>query len=106
MVKTTVGGSRWWSSMPRRTPRGGVGRCGRWPRHDGVRVSASTVLTVLRRRSLVTEATVCQRERRQLAAAAASDVPDLPTGANQVWQLDFSEFERPAAAPGGSPRLA
>ena len=36
----------------------------------------------------------------QQARRAAFVVP--PSGPNQVWQLDFSEFETRGAAPGGS----
>jgi putative transposase len=44
-----------------------------------------------------------QRERRQLAQARRAAFADTPTGPNQVWQLDFSEYETPA---GGTWRVA
>jgi transposase InsO family protein len=72
-------------------------------RYDGEQVSASTVLRVLRRRGLVTEAAAYQRERRQLAATRRAAFLTPPTGPNQVWQLDFSEFE---TAAGGVWRFA
>jgi hypothetical protein len=59
-------------------------------RYDGQQVSASTVLRVLRRRGLVAEAASYQRERRKLAQARRAAFCTPPTGANQVWQLDFS----------------
>lgn len=40
-----------------------------------------------------------QRERRQLAACGKAAFAQDPTGPNQVWQLDFSEFE---TATGGT----
>src|SRR3954463_15562306 len=44
-----------------------------------------------------------QRERRQLAARRKAAFAVDPTGANQVWQLDFTEFE---TTTGGTWRLA
>ncbi len=44
-----------------------------------------------------------QRERRQLAARRKAAFATEPTGANQVWQLDFSEFE---TTTGGAWRIA
>jgi putative transposase len=72
-------------------------------RYDGQQVSASTVLRVLRRRGLVAEAASYQRERRKLAQARRAAFCTPPTGANQVWQLDFSEYE---TATGGTWRFA
>ena len=71
-------------------------------RYDGEQVSASTVLRVLRRRDL------CQpvdytRERRQLAAARKAAFLVPPDAPNQVWQLDFSEFD---TTTGGTWRIA
>jgi hypothetical protein len=43
------------------------------------------------------------RERWQLAARRKAAFATEPTGPNQVWQLDFSEFE---TAWGGTWRLA
>ena len=61
-------------------------------RYDGQQVSQATVLRILRRRGLILAAHY-QRERRQLAAARKAAFVNPPTGPNQVWQLDFSEFE-------------
>ena len=72
-------------------------------RYDGEQVSASTVLRVLRRRGLIAEAAAYQRQRRHLAAARRAAFLVPPTGANMVWQLDFSEFETNA---GGTWRFA
>lgn len=44
-----------------------------------------------------------QRERRQLAARRKAAFATEPTGPNQVWQLDFSEFE---TTTGGTWRIA
>ncbi|HLK95180.1 MAG TPA: IS3 family transposase, partial [Nocardioidaceae bacterium] len=71
-------------------------------RHDGLRVSQATVLRLLRDEGLLLEATY-QRERRQLAARRKAAFATEPMGPNQVWQLDFSEFETTA---GGTWRLA
>jgi putative transposase len=71
-------------------------------RHDGHRVSQATVLRLLRDEGLLLEAHY-QRERRQLAARRKAAFATEPTGPNQVWQLDFSEFETTA---GGTWRLA
>src|SRR5215208_1956125 len=61
-------------------------------RYDGLNVSQATVLRIMRRRGLLLEAAY-QRERRQLAAARKAAFVTPPSGPNQVWQLDFSEFE-------------
>ena len=61
-------------------------------RYDGHLVSQATVLRIMRRRGLLLPADY-QRERRALAAARRAAFLDPPTGPNQVWQLDFSEFE-------------
>jgi transposase InsO family protein len=65
-------------------------------------VSPATVLRILRRRGLV-QPVDYQRERRQLAAARHVRFARDVTGANQVWQLDFSEFE---TTTGGTWRIA
>jgi hypothetical protein len=44
-----------------------------------------------------------QRERRQLAARRKAAFAVEPTAPNQVWQLDFTEFE---TTSGGTWRLA
>ena len=71
-------------------------------RHDGHRVSQATVLRLLRDEGLILEAAY-QRERRQLAARRKAAFATEPTGPNQVWQLDFSEFE---TTTGGTWRIA
>lgn len=71
-------------------------------RHDGHRVSQASVLRLLRDEGLILPAAY-QRERRQLAARRKAAFATEPTGANQVWQLDFSEFE---TTTGGTWRLA
>jgi putative transposase len=71
-------------------------------RYDGHVVSQATVLRILRRRGLILAADY-QRERRQLAAERRAVFVSPPTGPNQVWQLDFSEFE---TVGGGTWRIA
>jgi transposase InsO family protein len=71
-------------------------------RHDGHACSASTTLRIMRRRNLLQPADYT-RERRQLAAARRAAFVVPPSGPNQVWQLDFSEFE---TSRGGTWRLA
>jgi transposase InsO family protein len=71
-------------------------------RHDGHRVSHATVLRLPRDERLLFQANY-QRERRQLAARRKAAFATEPTGPNQLWQLDFSEFE---TASGGTWRLA
>ena len=71
-------------------------------RHDGHRVSQATVLRLLRDEGLLLPAAY-QRERRQLAARRKAAFATEPTGPNQVWQLDFSEFE---TTTGGTWRIA
>jgi transposase InsO family protein len=71
-------------------------------RHDGHVVSPATVLRLLREQGLILPANY-QRERRQLAQRRKAAFATDPTGANQVWQLDFSEFE---TTSGGTWRIA
>ncbi len=71
-------------------------------RHDGHRVSQATVLRALRDEGLILPAAY-QRERRRLAQRRKAAFAAEPTGPNQVWQLDFTEFETTA---GGTWRLA
>lgn len=71
-------------------------------RHDGHVVSEATILRLLRDEGLILPAHY-QRERRQLAQRRKAAFATEPTGANQVWQLDFSEFE---TTTGGTWRLA
>jgi putative transposase len=71
-------------------------------RFDGHRLSPSTTLRIMRRRGLL-QSVGYTRERRALAAARKAAFCDPPTGPNQVWQLDFSEFE---TSRGGTWRIA
>ena len=71
-------------------------------RHDGHVVSEATVLRLLRDEGLILPAQY-QRERRQLAQRRKAAFAAPPSGPNQVWQLDFSEFE---TTRGGTWRLA
>ncbi|GGF23219.1 transposase [Subtercola lobariae] len=61
-------------------------------RHDGHRVSQATVLRLLRDEGLILPADY-QRERRKLAERRKAAFAQEPTGPNQVWQLDFSDYE-------------
>ena len=71
-------------------------------RHDGHVVSEATVLRILRDEGLILPAQY-QRERRKLAERRKAAFATEPSGPNQVWQLDFSEFE---TTTGGTWRLA
>ncbi|MFC6148867.1 MULTISPECIES: hypothetical protein [Mumia] len=71
-------------------------------RHDGHVVSMATVLRLLRDEGLILPA-VYQRGRRRSAERRKAAFANEPTGPNQVWQLDFSEFE---TKRGGTWRLA
>ena len=71
-------------------------------RHEGHLVSQASVLRLLRDEGLILEASY-QRERRALAARRKAAFAVEPTGPNQVWQLDFTEFE---TTTGGTWRLA
>ena len=71
-------------------------------RHEGHVVSEATVLRTLRDEGLILPAHH-QRERRKLAERRKAAFAKEPTGPNQVWQLDFSEFE---TTTGGTWRLA
>ena len=71
-------------------------------RHDGHPVSQATVLRLLRDEGLILPAQY-QRERRQLAQRRKAAFAKEPTGPNQVWQLDFSEYE---TTTGGVWRIA
>ncbi len=76
---------------------------GPWPRpartsardlvvKHGHRVSQATVLRLLLDGGLILPAHY-QRQRRQLAERRKAAFAKEPTGPNQVWQLDFSEYE-------------
>ncbi|MEU5885211.1 integrase core domain-containing protein [Spirillospora sp. NPDC047279] len=69
---------------------------------DGLELSASSVERAMRRRGLL-QPIDYQGQRRQLAQARKAAFADPPTGPNQVWQLDFSEYE---TTRGGIWRLA
>jgi putative transposase len=71
-------------------------------RHNGHVVSEATILRLLRDEALILPAAY-QRERRKLAQRRTAAFAKEPTGPNQVWQLDFSEFE---TTTGGTWRLA
>lgn len=71
-------------------------------RHDGHRVSQATVLRTLRDDGLILPSDY-QRERRNLAERRKAAFAKEPTGPNQVWQLDFSEYE---TTTGGTWRIA
>jgi putative transposase len=69
---------------------------------DGHAVSRSSVERALRRRGLL-QPIDYQGERRELARARKAAFAEDPSGPNQVWQLDFSEYE---TTSGGIWRLA
>jgi putative transposase len=69
--------------------------------HAGKRAT-STVERAPRRRGLL-QPVDYQGERRELAKARKATLAELPTRANEVWQLDFSEHE---TTTGGIWRLA
>ena len=71
-------------------------------RHQGHRLTQSTVLRILDDAGLLLKADY-QRERRRLTQRRRAAFCDPPTGPNQVWQFDFSEFETIA---GGTWRVA
>ena len=63
--------------------------------HPKAAVSQASVERAMRRRGLL-QPVDYQRERRELAKARRAAFVDAPTHRNQVWQLDFSEFETTA----------
>lgn len=71
-------------------------------RHDSHVVCEASVLRILRGEALILPAQY-QRERRRLAERRKAAFATGPTGPNQVWQLNFSEFE---TTTGGTWRLA
>ena len=71
-------------------------------RHDGHLISQATVLRALRDEGLLLPANY-QRQRRELAKARKAAFAAVPTGPDQVWQLDFTEFE---TSTGGTWRIA
>ena len=60
--------------------------------HPDAVVSQSSVRRALARRGLL-QPVGYQRERRELAKARRAAFVEPPTHRNQVWQLDFTEFE-------------
>ena len=75
-----------------RFPAWGHRKVGELMRVDGHRAPDSTVLRALRRSGRV-QPIDYQAERRQLAQARRAAFVVPPSGPNQVWQLDFTEFE-------------
>ncbi|MDQ1005710.1 putative transposase [Streptomyces sp. V4I23] len=71
-------------------------------RADGHDVSASSIERALRRRDLL-QPVDYQGIRRELAKARKAAFAQPPTSPNEVWQLDFSEYE---TSGGGIWRLA
>jgi putative transposase len=71
-------------------------------RADGHTLSPSSVERAMRRRGLL-QPVDYQGQRRELAKARSAAFAQPPTGPNQVWQLDFSEYE---TTTGGIWRLA
>ena len=71
-------------------------------RHAGHLVTASTVLRILDDQGLLLKVHH-QREHRQLAQVRRAAFAESPTGPNQVWQFDFSEY---GATQGGTWRVA
>jgi len=61
-------------------------------RHEGHVVSQATVLRTMRDEGLILPVEY-QKQRRELAKDRRAAFAKNPTGPNQVWQLDFSEFE-------------
>ena len=71
-------------------------------RHEGHQVSQATVLRLLRDAGLILPFEY-QKQRRELAKDRKAAFATTPTAPNQVWQLDFSEFE---TTSGGTWRIA
>jgi putative transposase len=71
-------------------------------RADGHQLSMSSVERAMRRRGLL-QPVDYQGQRRELAKARSAAFAEPPTRPNQVWQLDFSEYE---TTTGGIWRLA
>jgi putative transposase len=90
------------ADLARKHPAWGHRKIWAMARHGGHQLTMSTVLRVLRDEGLLLEASY-QRERRRLAAERKAAFCDPPTGRNQVWQFDFSEYE---TSRGGTWRTA
>lgn len=67
-------------------------KIGAMDRHEGHVVSEVMVLRILRDEGLILPV-YYQREHRKLAERRKAVFANDPTGPNQVWQLDFSEFK-------------
>src|SRR5687768_5286078 len=80
------------ADLARKHPAWGHRKIWAMARHDGHQLTMSTVLRILRDEGLLLEASY-QRERRRLAAERKAAFCEPPTGPNQVWQFDFSEYE-------------
>ena len=61
-------------------------------RHADIAVTESTVLRILDDAGLLLKADY-QRERRELAQTRRAAFAAAPSGPNQVWQIDFCEYE-------------
>lgn len=61
-------------------------------RHEGHRLSPSTVLRIMADEGLLLHAGY-QEQRRDVAKQRKSAFAAPPTGPNQVWQFDLSEYE-------------
>ena len=85
-----------------RKPEWGHRKIWAMTRHDGHRVSQSTVLRLLRDDGLILPSEY-QKQRRELAKDRKAAFAVTPTGPDQVWQLDFTEFE---TTQGGTWRIA
>ena len=71
-------------------------------RHDGHLLSPSTVLRIMADEGLLLHSDY-QKQRRELAKQRKAAFAAPPTGPNQVWQFDFSEYE---TTGGGTWRVA
>ena len=61
-------------------------------RYDGHNASQATVMRVLQDEGMLLAVTYT-KERQDLATDRKAAFAEPPTGPNQVWQLDFTEFE-------------
>ena len=85
-----------------RWPAWGHRKIAQITRTDGTPVSDSTALRALKRNGRVLSPDYT-RERRDLAAARRAAFVVAPWGPNQVWQLDFTEYE---TSRGGTWRIS
>ena len=91
---TPARGEAWGLALTHATKHSAWGHRKIWAmvRHEGHVVSEATVLRTLRDEGLILPAHY-QRERRKLAELGKAAFAKEPTGPNEGWQLDFSEFE-------------